>query len=210
MESLAKIRNTLARCESELQRIAAEAMSSGDYETARYGLGLAESIAAQRQRAEVDAAPANKNEGTTASNQKKTQVKTAVKQQNTRAKPAKKTGAYPRFIRSGDLLIKVGWSKKTRKEYQHKAPYTAVEAFAGHLLKHTRDGKPFTMEDLMPIPDEANGGELPGYQAYLVLAWLRSNEAVAKQGREGYVANHAMLGEKALSQSWQALSSNGS
>lgn len=207
---MAKIRSSLAKCESELQRIAAEAMSSGDYETARYGLGLAENIAVQRQRAEAGGTSANNNEGTVASKQGKTEVKAAVKQKNSRAKPAKRTGAYPRFIRSSDLLIKVGWSKKTRKEYQHKAPYTAVEAFAGHLLKHTRDGKPFTMEDLMPIPDDANGGELPGYQAYLVLAWMRSSDAVAKQGREGYVANHAMLGEKALSQAWEALTSSGS
>ena len=38
----------------------------------------------------------------------------------------------------------------------------------------------------MPVPDSA-GGEIPSYQVYLTLAWLRHVGAVEKKGRSGYV-----------------------
>jgi len=103
------------------------------------------------------------------------------------------------------MIVKVGWSKKARKEYQHKAPRSVAFAFADHLRKHTRDGKLFRMEDILPVPDPVNDGELPGYQVYLVLAWLRSLDIVQKQGRDGYTANHAALSEKHQAKLWEAV-----
>ncbi|MEO8649616.1 MAG: hypothetical protein ABI539_10665 [Acidobacteriota bacterium] len=98
--------------------------------------------------------------------------------------PAKRD--YPRFERENDRLIKVGWSKKSREEYEHRAPRSAVLAFAEYLGTATAKGKTFVMEDLFPVYD-AMGEELPGYQVYLALAWLRQFGAVEKKGREGYV-----------------------
>ena len=44
------------------------------------------------------------------------------------------------------------------------------------------------MEDVLPL-GYAGGKEIPSYQAYLALAWLRSVEAIRKDGREGYRAD---------------------
>lgn len=101
-----------------------------------------------------------------------------------RNKPAKRD--YPRFERDGDKLIKVGWSKKSREEYEHRAPRAAVLAFAEHVGANTVKGKTFVIEELLPVHDAA-GEELPGYQVYLALAWLRQVGVVEKKGRDGYL-----------------------
>ncbi len=93
---------------------------------------------------------------------------------------------YPRFERDDDKLVKVGWSKKAREEYEHRAPRPAVLAFAEHVGTTTAKGKTFVIDDLLPVHDAA-GEELPSYQVYLALAWLRQAGAVEKKGRDGYV-----------------------
>ena len=50
----------------------------------------------------------------------------------------------------------------------------------------TAKGKIFVVDDLLPVHDAA-GEELPSYQVYLALAWLRQAGIVEKKGRDGYV-----------------------
>lgn len=198
--------DAMVRCESELQHIAAEAVASGDYEAARYGIELAESIAEKRRRAVAGGAQGvNASVPDQADQSGSTVVKKGSRKSVKSLKGAGKSPNYPRFMRQGDMIIKVGWSKKTRKEYQHKAPRSVVAAFATHLRKHTRDGQIFRMEDILPVPDPVHDGELPGYQVYLVLAWLRSLDVIQKQGRDGYTANHAALSEKHQAKLWEAV-----
>jgi hypothetical protein len=33
-----------------------------------------------------------------------------------------KLGQYPSFVREGDNLVKIGWSKTQKAEYEHKSP----------------------------------------------------------------------------------------
>jgi len=111
---------------------------------------------------------------------------------STRPSPRKRVSSvatkrsYPVFERDGDRLVKVGWSKKARDEYEHRAPRDAVQAFVRHLVSRVEPGSTFVMEDLLPVPD-SSGGEVPSYQVYMTLAWLRDQGAVEKKGRDGYV-----------------------
>jgi hypothetical protein len=93
-----------------------------------------------------------------------------------------KRGRYPQFVREGAYLVKIGWSKRARAEYEHKAPQEAVLAFSDGLL---RAGRRVTVDEMMPVklPD---GREIPSYQVYLSLAWLRGCGLVAQHGRNGY------------------------
>ncbi len=107
-----------------------------------------------------------------------------------KARPAKSrrasiTAHFPRFERDGERLVKVGWSKKRREEYEHRAPREVVETFARVLWVTARPGNTFTMETILPVHD-SSGDELPSYQSYLSLAWLRSAGALEKRGRDGY------------------------
>lgn len=60
------------------------------------------------------------------------------------------------------------------------------------------------MDDLLPMTDQ-KGEEIPSYQAYLVLAWLRSLAAVQKASRGGYVCQSERLQQVQLDAAWEAL-----
>lgn len=111
-------------------------------------------------------------------------------------------GAYPRFMRDGDRLVKVGWSKKEQAEYQHKAPKQAVNALMTALVS-VRDTE-FAMDTILPIVNE-QGEEVPSYQAYLGLAWLRSWGAVRRESRGGYSVQPQTLLDSEVAAQWQAL-----
>ncbi len=42
------------------------------------------------------------------------------------------------------------------------------------------------MEENLPLKDPADGTEIPTYQVYLCLAWLRQAKLVEQHGRQGY------------------------
>ena len=102
--------------------------------------------------------------------------------------------------------MKVGWSKKKRKEYEHRAPQRIVEAFVRHLTNTIKIGRTFTMEQILPVPDLVNGGEIPAYQSYLTLAWLNEIGAVVKKGRHIYSAKEETQIYNAVLLSWNSLS----
>lgn len=92
--------------------------------------------------------------------------------------------AYPKFERREERLVKIGWSKKDRREYEHKTPLEAVRAIVATLLSSANKRGYVRLEDVLPI--KYDGAEIPSYQTYLVLAWLRDFGVVEKQGNNGY------------------------
>ncbi len=97
---------------------------------------------------------------------------------------------YPQFFRSGDSLVKVGWSKSERAEYEHKCPKRVLDVLVSECTRVAGPGKRFVMDKLLPLRDPASGTELPGYQAYVALAFLRHAGLVEQHGRSGYsIAN---------------------
>jgi len=111
---------------------------------------------------------------------------------------------YPVFERDGDRLVKVGWSKKNRVEYEHRASRKAVTAFVQHLARKVCGTDLFDMEGLLPVPD-STGGDVPDYQSYLTLRWLQEVGVVEKRGRDGYVLRTPSLGEAKLEELWSAV-----
>jgi hypothetical protein len=122
------------------------------------------------------------------------------------AQKAKKTNSddYPRFERDRDKLVKIGWSKKDRREYEHRAPRSAVFAVAATLSSIGHPGKVFAMEDILPVKGSA-GDEIPSYQAYLALAWFRHTGAVEERGKDGYAVARASLTTETLTSAWDNL-----
>lgn len=93
---------------------------------------------------------------------------------------------YPKFLREGDNLVKIGWSKRDRAPYEHKAPRRVVDLLVEALLRVGKGGRRFTSDVVFPLRDEKEGVEVPSYQSYLALAWLRAEELVVQHGRQGY------------------------
>ena len=92
---------------------------------------------------------------------------------------------YPVFLRARDALVKVGWSKRHRAEYEHRAPRTVLMALVSTLEKRAKHTTRFSSDNIFPLSDPKND-DIPGYQGYVALAWLSFIGAIERQGRQGY------------------------
>ena len=124
-----------------------------------------------------------------------------------RRKAKSPRSAYPKFLRLKDELVKIGWSKREKKEYQHKAPRRVVDCLVDRLLSLGGNGNLFTTEDLLPLHDPTDGADVPSYQLYVCLAWLRHENLVHQQGRQGYRLADASALRHALATCWEHLPS---
>lgn len=99
--------------------------------------------------------------------------------------PRGQRSSYPTFHRQNDRLVRVAWSKREKKEYEHKTPRAALEVVATAVAELGSDGRIFTMEEVLPVAD-SEGVEIPSYQAYVALSFLRNAGLVEQHGRQGY------------------------
>jgi len=116
-----------------------------------------------------------------------------------------KKDAYPKFFRDGETLVKVGWSKSEKSEYEHKSPKAVLHALCRALTAVGDRGCRFTMEKVLPLKDNTDGGTLPDYQCYLCLAWLRQSGLVIQHGRQGYSLPKTGDIQSAIDRSWETL-----
>jgi hypothetical protein len=114
---------------------------------------------------------------------------------------------YPRFVRRGDDLVKIGWSKGVAKEYQHKAPRDVVLAVAQSLRENAPNGEILSTEKFLPSEQKESGEEIPAYQAYVCLAWLRSIGLIDQNGRQGYSLSNAASLFQQIDDEWNRLPS---
>ena len=135
----------------------------------------------------------------------KTPAPAAIETPNRRTKRNNPAAKYPQFLRFGGDLIKVGWSKKLRTEYEHKSPTEVVDLLAATLANLGSDGRRFTMEEVLPHMKLRDGLDVPTYQTYLCLAWLRDAGLLHQHGRQGYsVSTEGPLSEQVKSR-WRDL-----
>lgn len=116
-----------------------------------------------------------------------------------------KNANYPKFRLDRDELVKIGWSKKQNAEYRHKAPKAVVLSVVDGLQKRGAAGERFTLEELLPFRDRETQAELPSYQTYLTLAWLRQEHLVVQHGRQGYSLRTETNLMDAIEERWKLL-----
>ena len=117
---------------------------------------------------------------------------------------AKREGDYPRFFRRDDEMVKIGWSKKERKEYQHRMPHGTLTTVAAGIAHAGANGKRFSADALAKITD-AHGEPVPSYQSYLCLAFLRVVGFVQQEGRSNYSFQPALDIATKTEEAWRAL-----
>jgi hypothetical protein len=111
---------------------------------------------------------------------------------------------FPQFRVDGDKLVKIGWSKKDKRTYEHRAPRDGVFQLAATLEARVRPGTPFKMEHFVPL-QVGKGEELPTYQTYLALAWFRSLGIVEELGKMGYRFDEGALSKRRIQSYWTKL-----
>jgi hypothetical protein len=211
--STKKAFQSLQRCERELKQILQEAAGQGEYdrlfEVGRWARNVA-ALAAEAAVAVNDGKSGDEGESDANPTPSRQSQPSRPPQASKRGagRPARRTtgkaGQYPRFARHLDLLVKVGWSKKQKREYHHKAPKKVAELLRDAFMGSEADTKPVATDVLFPLMDE-EGVEQPDYQAYVCLAWLKTEGLVVQDGRLGYRIPDRKGFAEAFVARWQAL-----
>src|SRR5438132_2134720 len=137
----------LEECEQGLRKLVAEAAGEGDYPSVVRIADLAKAVSALTAEGRSALAPSAAPSSGIA---RATSVPEIGNVNHTASvdaassggrKPRRSADAYPKFFRRGDELVKVGWSKKDRKEYNHRAPRGAVNAVAAAIRQIGARGK---------------------------------------------------------------------
>ena len=80
-----------------------------------------------------------------------------------------------------------------------------VQILIDAIKKKRGEGTLFEAADVLPVKNPSTRQELPSYQSYLALAWLRHEGVIIKQGRQGYVLRPATASPEHVTKLWEAL-----
>jgi len=99
---------------------------------------------------------------------------------------------YPKFHIENGCLVKVGWSKKAKKEYIHKLPGEVFQELLEIIARRTAASVEHfpameILEATKQLPEP-----VPDYQVYLALAFLQDRGILEKNGRRGFLARQAV------------------
>ena len=191
----------LRDCEVRLCRLAAEAVAGSDYEAAIQLTKLAKSIAALTPGGPINTDDAEDNVRGESQESPRQRRKRSRRSQRSKRPAAR---GYPRFARQRGDLIKVGWSRKEKNEYHHRAPREFVELLRDRLDQVGASGDLFTTDDLFPL-ETSEDSEVPSYQAYLCLAWFRELGLVEQVGRQGYRLDTTVDLRESVEKGWAQL-----
>jgi hypothetical protein len=215
----------LRECETRLREVLAEAAAAGEYESVLRLTAWAKAVAAlaskpgsygsSAQGAVSVAHDMRLGDSDSALSDTSAPVGVEVsgtaRAQRTRKATGKRKAArsaYPKFLRFKDQLVKIGWSKRDKKEYQHKAPRRVLDCLVDRLLAVGANGAMFTTDELLPLHDPTDGTDVPTYQVYVCLAWLRHENLLRQDGRQGYALADGAAVRAGVETSWQQLGSN--
>jgi len=130
----------------------------------------------------------------------------SVRRAGTRSGRTKAAMHYPRFEREASRLVKIGWSKRDGRPYEHKAPREVINLVERAVLREAKDNGDFVIDEIMPVKG-ADALEVPSYQVYLVIAWLRDLGFVERRGKVGYRVNRQLLTKPRVEAAWASLTS---
>ena len=122
--------------------------------------------------------------------------------------PRPSRGDYPIFAREDGRLVKIGWSARDRRTYEHRVPKEAVVEICRTMANKTNLNQAFKVEDLLPIK-LSDRTDAPSYQTYLVLKWLQELDVVERRGKEGYLLKAPVEQGDVFDQLWSKTAARG-
>jgi hypothetical protein len=184
----------IVRAEAEVRALLERALAEGQYDQVAEGARVADALAHLRSEFLQGGEQRPRVSGISALHEREAED----------PGPRRPKKEYPRFSRDGDRLVKVAWSKRDKAEYSHRAPRPVIEYVLERVRKRKGEGKPFQITDILPLRHPETRQEIPSYQAYLVIAWLRQLALISKRGRDRYVLKAAATPER-VSEAWKVL-----
>jgi hypothetical protein len=184
----------LRNAEEALRKLIHEALAQGRYQDVSGLAALADALAHLHNSTDGN------GEASTSAQRQQGNSSVAEERQGRRLAAR----AFPRFERDGDKLVKIAWSKRNRAEYEHRAPRAIVEILIEKIRKKKGEGAKFEAPEILPLKDKA-AKDVPSYQAYLALAWLRQEGLVVKYGRDHYAMKPGVATRERIADLWEAL-----
>jgi hypothetical protein len=188
--------SVLRRAESEIAKLATEAAADRDYDNAERLLGVARQLAATVQKLSgvEPHAPVSSNGASSVSHVRGSRV----------VDDGDERDDEPQFERDGDDLIKRGKSKSDARAYEHKAPRSVIEILLQAIRDSANKKGEFRTSRIFPLQD-SNGRDVPVYQGYLTLRWLRQIGLVERVARQRYKLDPARDAVSCVDAAWQSL-----
>jgi hypothetical protein len=189
----------LGRTESALRGLVAEAISAGDYDAVVQLASWARSVGELVQEVSTDVRPGATLDRATVGPRDPSKALRSARRGKSSTKDE-----YPRFYRKGDRLVRVAWSKREKKEYEHKAPHSVLRSLTASIIEKGVAGRVFSTDDVLPIYDD-DGAPVPSYQAYVGIALLKQTGLLDQHGRQGYSMPQPHDLESAVEAVWRNL-----
>jgi hypothetical protein len=187
----------LGQCEREMQNLLAEAVSARDYDAVMLLTGLAKALR-EMAGSGGESHPTGAAERVPAA--PKLPAAPAARKSAHRA-----SSGYPHFVRRGNSLIKIGWSKREKRPYQHRIARKALDAVVTAVERAGAGGKVFTVDDILPVTDPGDGAPVSDYLVYVGLAWLRQVGLIDQHGRQGYSIPKIEILTEMMDAAWEQL-----
>ena len=174
------IQKILVEADERLRQAIADAATAGDLEA----VDMARS-AAGRLRQMINGL--DEAESATVNSAVQNSRGPAPADQARRRKPTKRKSNYPKYEVRGGFLCRIGWSKKERKEYEHKVAKDVFDETINAMekLSHDQSG-PITADKIIGKVNKLSATTIPNYQVYVVIGLLRDHRDIAQVGRQGY------------------------
>jgi hypothetical protein len=188
-------KQALSDCETRLRELLSEAAKAGDYENVERLTAWAKAI-----RALASGVSINHLDNSSARSRRSSKA-SARKPANKR----RSTERYPKFARFKEDLVKIGWSRREKKEYQHRAPRRVARLLAKQLMKTFSSGGIFSTDQIFPLHDDESNADVPSYQCYVCLAWFRDRKLVEQVGRQGYRLLSSENLDRVIDREWDQL-----
>jgi len=199
MDALKQATDLMKKTEEALRGLVTAAAKSGDYESVMQIAGWARTLS------DLMRSPNGNTKALAQKLSEKNNRKIAsLSDGRLRAARLKNTD-YPRFFRRGNERIRLAWSKREKKEYRHKSPYSALQALTVAIAEKGTDGRVFSTDEFLPIHDVADGTEIPNYQAYLGISLLKQAALIDQHGRQGYSVPRMSEFKNAVEALWKKL-----
>lgn len=117
-----------------------------------------------------------------------------------------KKSDYPKFLREKHELVKLGWSPREKGPYEHRVPKAGVDAVVSAVTSKGKAGHRFTMDEILKaLASAKNVEQVPSYQTYAVVSWLKWAGMVLQHGRQGYTVVRPQTFATSIESAWQSL-----
>jgi hypothetical protein len=204
MDTLQRTLEVLGETETKLAALAGDAAKEASYDTAACLIDLAKDVADLASKARAQLESEAKSLGQPVESSQSTAAVTNITTQS-QIKGRPKRTEYPKFLREGNNLVKLGWSPSEKSEYEHKSPREVIPLLVTAVSKIGSNGRRFSMNKILPLVNPTNNSHVPDYQVYLCLAWLRTLGLLTQHGRQGYSLTTKAPIEPLIDTRWTAL-----